>query len=67
LEQVSQQGLDILPELFRIIMNVAMQAERQQYLKAAPYPRTPERETYANRYKPKTVQTRVGDITFSVP
>jgi putative transposase len=67
LEQVSQQGLDFLPELIRIVVNVAMQAERQQYLKAAPYQRTPERETYANGYKPKTVQTRVGNITFSVP
>jgi len=67
LEAVSQQGFDILPELIRIVVNAAMQAERQQYLKAAPYQRTPEREGYANGYKPKTVQTRVGDITFSVP
>ena len=67
LDQVSQQGFDVLPELVRIIVNAAMQAERQQYLKAAPYQRTPERETYANGYKPKTVQTRVGNITFSVP
>jgi len=67
LEQVRQQGFDILPELIRIVVNAAMQAERQQYLKAAPYQRIPERETYANGYKPKTVQTRVGNITFSVP
>ena len=67
LEQVSQQGFDVLPELIRIVVNAAMQAERQQFLKAAPYQRTPERETYANGYKPKTVQTRVGNITFSVP
>jgi len=67
LEQVSQQGFDILPELIRIVVNAAMQAERQQYLKAEPYQRTPEREGYANGYKPKAVQTRVGNITFSVP
>jgi len=67
LEQVSTQGFDILPELIRIVVNAAMQAERQQHLKAAPYQRTPERESYANGYKPKTVQTRVGNITFSVP
>ena len=67
LEQVSKQGLDILPELIRIAVNAAMQAERQEYLKAAPYQRTPERETYANGYKPKTVQTRLGEISFSVP
>lgn len=67
LEQVSTQGFDLLPELIRIVVNAAMQAERQQHLKAAPYQRTPERESYANGYKPKTVQTRVGNITFSVP
>jgi putative transposase len=67
LEQVSQQGFDILPELIRIVMNAAMQAERQQHLKAEPYQRTPGRERYANGYKPKTIQTRVGNITFSIP
>jgi len=67
LEQVSTQGFDVLPELIRVVVNAAMQAERQQHLKAAPYQRTPERESYANGYKPKTVQTRVGNITFSVP
>jgi transposase-like protein len=67
LEQVSTQGFDVLPELIRIVVNAAMQAERQQHLKAAPYQRTPERESYANGYKPKTIQTRVGNITFSVP
>ena len=48
LEQVSTQGFDVLPELIRIVVNAAMQAERQQHLKAAPYQRTPERESYAN-------------------
>ena len=37
LERVSKQGLDILPELIQVIINAAMQAERQQYLKAEPY------------------------------
>ena len=66
LEQVSKQGFDILPELIQVIINAAMQAERQQYLKAAPYQHT-QSEGHANGYKPKTVHTRVGDITFSVP
>ena len=37
MEQVSKQGLDILPELIQVVINAAMQAERQQYLKAEPY------------------------------
>jgi transposase-like protein len=64
---ISEQGLDALPELIRVTLNAAMQAERQQYLRAAPYERTSERQGYANGYKPKTVTTRVGDITFALP
>ena len=67
LEQIATNGLDTLPELIRIVVNAAMQAERQQYLGAAPYQRTPERQDQANGYKPKTVKTRMGEITFDVP
>ena len=67
LEQISQQGLDFLPELIRVIVNTAMQAERQQYLQAAPYQHTEERTGQANGFKPKTVNTRLGAITFDVP
>ncbi len=67
LEGVSKQGFDILPELIQVIINAAMQAERQQYLKAEPYQHTEERQGHANGYKPKTVHTRVGSITFSIP
>lgn len=67
LEQIASDGFDKLPELIRIVVNAAMQAERQQYLGAAPYQRTPERQDQANGYKPKTVKTRLGEITFDVP
>jgi transposase-like protein len=67
LEQIAAHGLDHLPELIRVVVNAAMQAERQQYLGAAPYQRTPERQDQANGFKPKTVKTRVGEITFSIP
>jgi transposase-like protein len=66
-EQLATNGLDALPDLIRIIINTAMQIERQQHLGAGPYERSPERQGYANGYKPKTVTTRVGDITFAVP
>jgi putative transposase len=67
LERLSKQGLDVLPELIQVVINAAMQVERQQYLKAEPYQHTEEREGHANGYKPKTVHTRVGSITFSIP
>lgn len=67
LEQISSQGLDFIPELVRILVNAAMRAERETYLGAEPYQRSNERQGYANGYKPKTVQTRMGDITFAIP
>jgi putative transposase len=67
MEQVQEQGLDVLPELIRIVINAAMQAERSEHLQAGPYQHTEERRGYANGFKPKTLRTRVGEITFAVP
>jgi putative transposase len=67
LEQIAEQGLEVVPELIRTIINTAMQLERQNYLGVGPYERSPERRDRANGYKPKTVATRVGKITFDVP
>jgi putative transposase len=71
-ELIADQGLEALPEVMRILLNTAMHAERQQHLQAAPYERTPERQGYANGYKPHPpagtrVTTRVGAVTFAVP
>ena len=67
LELIVEDGLDALPELIRIILNTAMQAERQHYLQAKPYERSPQRRGQANGFKPKTVKTRLGEITFAIP
>jgi putative transposase len=67
MEQVAKQGLEILPELIRIVLNAAMQAERSEYLQAEHYQHTPERTGHANGYKPKRLRTRIGDITFAIP
>ena len=67
LEQIGEQGLDYLPELIRILVNAAMQVERQKHLGAGWHERTSERQGYANGYKPKTMQTRVGEIQFDIP
>lgn len=66
-ELVNDNGFDILPELLRLVFNTAMQVEREKHLGAAPYQRSSERRGHANGFKPKTVQTRVGDITFDIP
>jgi putative transposase len=67
LEQIAEQGFDFLPELVRIVINAAMQAERQQYLKVAPYQHSPDRRGHGNGYKPKTIKSRTGEITLDVP
>ena len=67
LEQIATEGFDALPEMIRLLINKAMEAERRQYLKAEPYQHTPERTGQANGYKPKTVTTRIGEITFDIP
>jgi len=67
LEQVAEQGLDFLPELIRLVVNTAMETERQQYLGVGPYERSIHRRGYANGFKPKTITTRMAPITFDVP
>ena len=67
IEELAQNGLEVIPELVRVILNNVMQVERSQYLQAKAYERTEDRQGHANGYKPKTVRTRLGDITFAIP
>jgi len=66
-EDIATKGLEAIPELMRVLINNAMQVERTKYLQAGQYERTEERQGHANGFKPKTVKTRVGEITFAVP
>lgn len=67
LKQLTEQGLGGLPDMIRVMVNQAMQIERENYLQAKPYERSEDRQGHANGYKPKTVKTRVGEVTFDVP
>lgn len=67
LEQLCGSGFDALPELFRILLNSAMQLERQKFLGAAPHERTEDRTGYANGYKDKTLDLRVGRTVVQIP
>ena len=66
-EDLVSKGLEAIPELMRVLINQAMQVERSKYLQADEYERTEERKGHANGYKPKTIRTRMGEITFAVP
>jgi transposase-like protein len=56
-----------MAEAVRIMLNEAMRIERSRVIEAEPYQRTERRKGYANGFKPKTVDTRLGAITFEVP
>jgi len=66
-DEIAEKGLDAIPELMRVLINNAMQVERSKYLQAKEYERTENRKGHANGFKPKTVKTRMGEITFAVP
>lgn len=67
IEEISRDGLEAVPEMLRVLLNNIMQAERVRYLQAGEYERATSRKGHPNGYKPKTVRTRVGEITFAVP
>jgi transposase-like protein len=66
-EIMIQHGPAAMASAFAIIMNCAMQIEREQTLKAESHQRTGDRQGYANGFKPKTIHTRVGEVTLRIP
>ena len=67
LELLAEQGFDGMAQAMTILMNEAMLIERSQHLGAAPYERTEDRTGYANGFKDKSLQTRVGAMHVKVP
>jgi len=61
------QGLDGAGEALRILVDEASKIEREHFLQARPHERSAERIDYANGFKPKTVMTRMGELTFAIP
>jgi transposase-like protein len=64
---VLQHGTDGLAEAFSLLLNEAMKVERSRVLAAEPYERTEARQGHANGFKPKTLNTRLGQIALAVP
>ena len=62
-----ENSLDGAGEALRILVNEAAKIERSQFLGAGLYERSANRRDYANGFKPKTVLTRVRELTFQVP
>lgn len=67
LERLTEQSTDSFAEALRLLLNLAMLFEREQFLQAAPYERTSERRDYANGFKAKRLRTRLGDLDLRIP
>ena len=67
LELLAENGFDGMADACRVLLNEAMKIERADVLQADPYERTEGRRGYANGFKPKTVQTRLGKMTLDIP
>ena len=67
MELLIENGFDGMADVLRILMNEAMKIEREDALDARAYQRTPERKGYANGFKSKTVDTRMGRMIVDVP
>ena len=67
MELLIENGFDGMADVLQILLNEAMKIEREDALAARAYQRTPDRKGYANGFKPKTVDTRMGRTTVDVP
>lgn len=66
-QMLAEHGFDGMREAIEILMNEAMKLQRREALGAAPYERTEQRRGYANGFKPKTVNSRLGKLALQVP
>ena len=62
-----EHGLPEMANAVRLMLNEAMRIERSSVLEADPYERTDKRRGYANGFKPKTLNTRLGELELQIP
>ena len=61
------QGTEGMRPVLELLFNTAMKVEREQFLGAGAHERSEDRKGYANGYKPKNIQTRMGSLELAVP
>ncbi len=71
MEQIAEililQGPEGMRPMLELLLNAVMRIERSQALGAGPYERTEERRAYANGFKDKRLNTRMGTVELKVP
>ena len=67
LKAITEEGMDVVPQVMTHLFNAAMLAERTSTIGAEHYERSENRKGYANGFKPKSMNTRFGKIKLSIP
>ena len=67
MKELIGNGEEGLKTILETLFNTAMKTERECFLGATSHERTEERKGYANGYKPKGLQTRIGGLELQVP
>jgi transposase-like protein len=67
MEQLIEGGAENMGLVFARVFDLAMQIERERFLGAQHYERSPSRQGYANGYKAKRIDTPAGTVKVNVP
>jgi len=62
LELVVEDGFDGVGEAVKLLVNLEMEVERDNYVGVAHYERSSHRRSYRNGHKSKRVKTRLGEL-----
>lgn len=67
IKELIEGGPEGLKPILELLYNTAMKLEREHHIKANSHERSAERRGYANGYKPKQIQTKMGALDLSIP
>jgi len=67
IQLLMEQGFEGMAQAIEILLNEAMKLERSETLGVAAYQRSENRRGYANGFKPKTVNSRLGRLQLQIP
>ncbi len=67
LQPILDHEMEGMSEVLQKLFNLAMKLERENVLKATPYQRTEGRAGYANGFKERHIQSRVGELALQIP
>lgn len=67
LEEFARTGIGQLKESLENLFNQLMIAERENFVGASPYERTPARHGHCNGFKEKKLLTRTGELALKIP